>query len=89
MEISISAKCKFRQSHHKGAYLMNHLKTSGSISKLASFTGMIGYPLMNDYMFRSVMQSNENVLKGLLCSLLHLNPNDIWSVQFLNPFELV
>lgn len=67
---------------------MNHLKTSGSISKLASFTGTIGYPLMNDYMFRSVMQSNENVLKGLLCSLLHLNPNDIWSVQILNPIEL-
>ena len=67
---------------------MNHLKTSGSISKLASFTGTIDYPLMNDYMFRSVMQSNENVLKGLLCSLLHLNPNDIWSVQILNPIEL-
>lgn len=67
---------------------MNHLKTSGSISKLASFTGTIGYPLMNDYMFRSVMQSNENVLIGLLCSLLHLNPNDIWSVQILNPIEL-
>ena len=67
---------------------MNILKNSGSISKLASFTGTIGYPLMNDYMFRSVMQSNENVLKGLLCSLLHLNPNDIWSVQILNPIEL-
>ena len=67
---------------------MNHLKTSGNVSKLASFTGTIDYPLMNDYMFRSVMQSNENVLKGLLCSLLHLNPDDIWSVQILNPIEL-
>ncbi len=67
---------------------MNILKNSGSISKLASFTGTIDYPLMNDYMFRSVMQSNENVLKSFLCSLLHLNPDDVWSVQILNPIEL-
>lgn len=43
---------------------MNHLKNSDSMLKLASFTGTIDYPLMNDYMFRSVMQSNENVLNG-------------------------
>ena len=67
---------------------MNILKNSGSISKPASFTGTIDYPLMNDYMFRSVMQSNENVLKSFLCSLLHLNPDDVWSVQILNPIEL-
>ena len=67
---------------------MNILKNSGSISKLASFTGTIDYPLMNDYMFRSVMQSNENVLKSFLCPLLHLNPDDVWSVQILNPIEL-
>ena len=67
---------------------MNHLKTSGSISKLASFTGAIDYPLMNDYMFRSVMQSNKNVLKGLLCSLLRLDPNNVQTVQILNPIEL-
>ncbi|MCI8735393.1 MAG: Rpn family recombination-promoting nuclease/putative transposase [Lachnospiraceae bacterium] len=67
---------------------MNILKNCGSISKLASFTGTIDYPLVNDYMFRSVMQSNENVLKSFLCSLLHLNPDDVWSVQILNPIEL-
>ncbi len=67
---------------------MNDLKIPGGTSGLASFTGAIDYPLTNDYMFRSVMQSNENVLKGLLCSLLHLNPDDIRSVQILNPIEL-
>ena len=67
---------------------MNNLKNSGSKPDLASFTGTIDYPLMNDYMFRSVMQSNENVLKGLLCSLLHLKPGDVRSVQILNPIEL-
>lgn len=67
---------------------MNHLKNSDSMLKLASFTGTIDYPLMNDYMFRSVMQSNENVLKGLLCSLLRLDPNNVQTVQILNPIEL-
>ena len=67
---------------------MNNLKNSDSMPKLASFTGAIDYPLMNDYMFRSVMQSNKNVLKGLLCSLLRLDPNNVQTVQILNPIEL-
>lgn len=67
---------------------MNNLKNSDSMPKLASFTGAIDYPLMNDYMFRSVMQSNKNVLKGLLCSLLHLDPANVREVQILNPIEL-
>ena len=60
---------------------MNNLKNSDSMPKLASFTGAIDYPLMNDYMFRSVMQSNKNVLKGLLCSMLHLDPANVWEVN--------
>ena len=75
---------------------MNNLKKSVNMSETASsagtepvaMTGAIDYPLMNDYMFRSVMQSNENVLKGLLCSLLHLNPEEVRVVQVLNPIEL-
>ena len=67
---------------------MDNLKNTGIVPELASFTGAIDYPLTNDYMFRSVMQCNENVLKGFLCSLLRLNPDDIWSVKVLNPIEL-
>ncbi len=67
---------------------MNNLKNLGCISEPIPFTGIIDYPLTNDYMFRSVMQSNENVLKELLCSLLRLNSDDIRSVQILNPIEL-
>ena len=37
-------------------------------------TGKIDYTLMNDYMFRAVLQENEKVLKGLVSSLLYLNP---------------
>lgn len=51
-------------------------------------TGKIDYTLMNDCMFHIVMQSNENVLKGLVCALLHLNPDNVKSVTLLNPLEL-
>lgn len=40
---------------------MRNLLNSGSMHVSESFTGAIDYPLMNDYMFRSVMQSNGNV----------------------------
>ena len=51
-------------------------------------TGKIDYTLMNDYMFRAVMQKNKNVLKELICALLHLNPPNVKSVTILNPIEL-
>lgn len=67
---------------------MNNLTNSENMPESALLTGTIDYPLMNDYMFRSVMQSSEKVLKGLLCALLRLNPEDVRAVQILNPIEL-
>lgn len=58
---------------------------SGSLSL---FSGPIDYPLTNDYMFRSVLQSNLYVLKGLICALLHLDPETVLSIEILNPIEL-
>ena len=51
-------------------------------------TGKIDYTLMNDYMFRAVMQENKNVLKQFICALLHLDPPNVKSVDILNPIEL-
>lgn len=51
-------------------------------------TGDIPYNMTNDYMFRVVLQKNELVLKGLICSLLHLNHEDVQSTQITNPIEL-
>lgn len=51
-------------------------------------TGKIDYTLMNDYMFRAVLQENQKVLKGLIASLLHLPPQSIKSTLILNPIEL-
>ena len=51
-------------------------------------TGKIDYKLTNDCMFQAVMRANKKVLKGFLCSLLHLHSNEVKTITILNPFEL-
>ena len=51
-------------------------------------TGVIPYGMTNDYMFRAILQKNKRVLKGLICSLLHLDPQDVKSVEITNPIQL-
>lgn len=50
--------------------------------------GEIPYGMTNDYMFRAVLQSNNTVLKGLICSLLHLPEAEVLSVEITNPIIL-
>ncbi|MDE6743866.1 MAG: Rpn family recombination-promoting nuclease/putative transposase [Lachnospiraceae bacterium] len=56
--------------------------------KLDDLHGVIPIRMTNDYLFRALMQRNTNVLKSLICSLLHLDPDDVISVTILNPIEL-
>lgn len=60
-----------------GEYTMEQFKdtTNETSSVYASLTGPVEYHLTNDYMFRVVMQKNENVLKHLLCALLRYHRN--------------
>lgn len=51
-------------------------------------TGVITYNMTNNYMFRFILQKNEKVLKGLICSLLHLKPEQIKSITIKNPINL-
>jgi predicted transposase/invertase (TIGR01784 family) len=51
-------------------------------------TGKIEYGFMNDYMFRAILQKNNNVLKALICALLHLKKEDIRSITITNPIVL-
>ena len=51
-------------------------------------TGKITYTFTNDYMFRAILQRNKTVLKGLICSLLHLDPVSVVSITINNPIEL-
>lgn len=50
--------------------------------------GPIDFGFTNDYMFRAILQKNTKVLKGLVCALLHLQPEDITSIAVTNPVEL-
>ncbi len=61
--------------------------TKNKIS-LDDLHGAIPVRMTNDYLFRALMQRNTNVLKSLICSLLHLDPDDVVSVTILNPIEL-
>ena len=51
-------------------------------------TGIIAYNMTNDYMFRYILQKNEKVLRGLISSLLHLDPNSIKKLSIQNPVNL-
>ena len=51
-------------------------------------TGPIPYTMLNDYMFRAILQKNELVLRGLIGSLLHLEQDAIESVTITNPITL-
>ena len=53
-----------------------------------SATGKIEYNMTNNYMFRYILQENEKVLKGLVSSLLHLNPENIKTIEIKNPIDL-
>ena len=53
------------------------MKTNQTITSLDQATGPVLIPLTNDYLFRALLQKNEHVLKGLICSLLHLQPDEV------------
>ena len=51
-------------------------------------SGVISYNMTNNYMFRYILQKNKKVLKGLICSLLHLSPDHVVKVEITNPINL-
>lgn len=48
----------------------------------------IRYGLKNDYMFRATLQSNDKVLRGLVCALLDLRMDEIRECVIENPIIL-
>ena len=57
-------------------------------TSLQDATGEVEFRLTNDCMFHVVFQKNPKALLGLCASLLHMHPEEIRSVEVLNPFEL-
>ncbi len=64
--------------------------TQGKKGKLLYMqaTGVLPHPLTNDYMFKALLQKNKNVLKHLICSMLHLRLEEVESVEVKNPIVL-
>lgn len=58
------------------------------LSSAQNASGPIRFNMTNDYMFRAVLQSNNKVLRGLICALLHLSEEDVVSVEITNPIIL-
>ncbi|MCR5728037.1 MAG: hypothetical protein K6G24_11290 [Lachnospiraceae bacterium] len=46
---------------------------------LQNATGPVAIRLTNDYLFKTLLQENDLVLKSLICSLLHLEQDQIKS----------
>ena len=59
--------------------------TSSTSGSFRNATGPIGYGFTNDYMFRTILQENERVLRGLICAMLHLRAEYIQSIEIKNP----
>ena len=50
--------------------------------------GRIRFNMTNDYLFLYILQKHKKVLVGLVCSLLHLKPEEIKSITIMNPINL-
>lgn len=62
--------------------------TENTFPSASNAHGPLRFNMTNDYMFRAVLQSNNKVLRGLICSLLHLSEDEIISVEITNPIIL-
>lgn len=64
------------------------MKKKETTNVLNTVSGPVGIRMTNDYLFRALLQRNNKVLKGLICSLLHLPPEQVQTVTITNPIEL-
>lgn len=69
--------------HSPRSYIGNSLH-----QHLADATGPIDFPFTNDYIFRAALQKDAIILKGLICSMLHMYPDEIKSLIITNPITL-
>ena len=51
-------------------------------------TGKVAIRMTNDYLFRALLQTDNETLKHLIADVLHLPPNEVVTADILNPIEL-
>ena len=56
--------------------------------ELQHATGDIKYGGTNNYMFQAFLQENNEALQNLICSVLHLDPSSVVSIEITNPILL-
>ena len=66
---------------------MQSTRNSKQLTDFENDTGKIDYTLLNDIVFHFVFENNDDILRHLLCSLLHLKPSDIESIEVKNPIH--
>ena len=66
---------------------MNQKKISNQITPDIP-TGKLPFRMTSDILFKVLMQSSKNVLKGIVCSYLDLVPETIKSIDISNPISL-
>ena len=76
-----------RHTSTQNAHSQRTLPHTGTIN-WDQLHGRLPIPMTNDYLFRALLQRNNNVLKSLTCSLLHLDENTVRKVVILNPIVL-
>ena len=53
------------------------MKKKEMMNDVSMASGPVAIRMTNDYLFRALLQRNNKVLKGLICSLLHLSPKQV------------
>ena len=63
------------------------VQTSNTQQSGEPFTGKLPYTLTNDYFFKAFLQRNELALRGILCAILSMKPEEITSILITNPIS--
>ncbi len=69
-------------------YMKNDLSKANQPNDYEHASGKLIYNMTNNYMFMAILQSNEYALRGLIASLLHMSPDEIKSIEYLNQIEV-
>ena len=76
----------YRAHAQKGRFMQKE-KLNTVPPSFQEVTGPIDVTLRNDMLFHKVMELSNSTLKGLICSLKGLNPDDVKEVTVLNPID--
>lgn len=75
-------------SPHSMPSALSELQNTPIPEEFYTASGPLHFKMTNDALFHIVFEANHRALKGFLCSLLRLTPEEISSVEVTNPIDL-